>query len=442
MKAFGFEPSGPVRGRVFVPGSKSIVLRALVLGARFPGEAVLVGLPDGDDVRAGIELARSLGARLRHGWGRGTLAIAGRARGAARRTTLDPGESGTLARCATAIAALEPGFLRVHGSGTLLRRTSEPLLAALERAGARFTQEGEGTWPLSIEAARTEPESLELVDPVSSQEVSALLLAAVGLARRPRVRVHGRIPSRSYLAITADVLARFHVGLDERVLDGRTSEFRFVEKGARGPVLLPVEPDASLAAVVLAAACLTNGEARVEGFEPESPQGDLAIAGHLAAFGCEAVRERDALVAHGWPTRAATLELGPTPDLAPVLAAVAAAAADASGESSELRGLATLARKESDRVAVLARGLSAAGWSVEARADALRIGPRPARSAGAPPDPQVRLDPAHDHRMAFAFALLGLLRPGIRVADPTCVAKTWPTFWEDLEAAGIRVARG
>jgi 3-phosphoshikimate 1-carboxyvinyltransferase len=427
-----------VRWRASVPGSKSIALRALVLGARFPGEAVVVNLPDGDDVRAGIELARALGARLRHGWGRGTIAVAGRTAEAERRPALDPGESGTLARFATAIAALEPGFLRVEGSGTLLRRTSEPLLAALERAGASFRPEGTGTWPLAIEATRTEPEVLELVDPVSSQEVSALLLAAVGLAHPPRVLVHGRIPSRSYLAITADVLARFHIGLDERVLDGRTTEFRFVEKGARGPVLLLVEPDASLAAVALAAACLSDDEARVEGFEPESPQGDLAIVKHLVAFGCEAERERDALVARGRPRRAAALDLAPTPDLAPVLVAIAAAAADACGEPSELHGLATLARKESDRIQVLARGLAVAGWSVAPTADALTIGPRPPRAGAYRP---VLLDPAGDHRMAFAFALLGLVREGVRVSDPGCVSKTWPSFWEDFERAGVRVLR-
>ena len=122
----------------------------------------------------------------------------------------------------------------------------------------------------------------------------------------------------------------------------------------------------------------------------------------------------------------------------PVLAAVAAGAAlvDPVG-TSELTGLGTLPGKESSRIETLAQGLRAAGWHAEAGAERLRIAAGEYRAGPVVPA-DVELDPRGDHRMAFAFALLGLVRPGVLVREPECVAKSWPSFWKDLAALGAR----
>jgi 3-phosphoshikimate 1-carboxyvinyltransferase len=198
-----------------------------------------------------------------------------------------------------------------------------------------------------------------------------------------------------------------------------------------------LEPDASSAAVVLAAACLSGGAIVVPGLGPGSAQGDVRVVEHLAAFGCDAGFAPEGLVARGFPARAAELDLAGEPDLAPVLCAVAAGAALRHGARSVLRGLATLPGKESDRLSVLAAGLAALGFEAEAGTDFLTIGPgRAARARTG-----VRLDPRGDHRMAFAFALLGCLRPDVLVLDPACVAKSWSGFWDDMERLGARVSR-
>jgi 3-phosphoshikimate 1-carboxyvinyltransferase len=199
----------------------------------------------------------------------------------------------------------------------------------------------------------------------------------------------------------------------------------------RGPLRAPehpvrIEPDASSAAVALVAACLSGGEARIEGFPHSSPQGDLLIVDHLLAFGCDASLDAGVLRAVGRPRRGVELDLSGEPDLAPPLAALAAGAAVWSGEVSEFIGLGTLPGKESSRIEVLADGLSRCGWQVSAGVDRLSIGAWNGDEA-----PQV-LDPHGDHRMAFAFALLGLIRPGVRVAEANCVAKSWPGFWREM----------
>ncbi len=442
----GLRP-GPLPAPVALspPGSKSIAQRALVCAALTGGETRLGGLPEGGDVGA----ARGLAARVAIGCAeeaRDRLRIQGRPPGPAggweEGSPLEVGESGTLARLASAAAGLcgRPGAsLRLQGRGSLERRSSPALFQALERAGVSCAFErGRGTWPVEVVPCGPPAEVL-LERPASSQEVSSLLIALAAHPGRRSLSVEGPIPSRPYVGLTLRVLANFGVEVDLRAREG--GEAFALAGPLRAPGSLRVEPDASSAAVALAAACLVGGELTVPGLPPTSGQGDVRIEEHLRAFGCRAGGGEGALRAGGPPRRGAVVDLTGEPDLAPVLAAVAAAVAlragdasiEGSGESL-LTGLGTLPGKESDRIAVLARGLASLGVAVETGADFLRIGP------GRVAEGDRLLHPEGDHRMAFCFALLGLVRPRIDVGEPGCVGKSWPGFWEDLAAAGFRVA--
>jgi 3-phosphoshikimate 1-carboxyvinyltransferase len=431
----GLRPGARIAGTFAPPSSKSIAQRALLAAALARGETRILGLGREqdlcDDVRAALGLVRGLGARVEAGAEGSRVVPAREAPGA----ELEVGESGTLARLATAVLALGAGpppayRVRLDGSGSLLTRGSAPLFACLRAAGARLVSEADG-WPVAIIPAPAPPEMLRLETPVSSQEPSALLLALAARAEPGVLDVQGPIPSRPYLALTRAVLARFGAGVVEQPR-GDATRFR-----VSGPLVAPsepyaIEPDASAAAVALAAACIAGGELRVPGLTPASAQGDVRIAEHLARFGCRARLDEHGIFAAGRPTRGATLDLAGEPDLAPVLAAVAAAAAlREPAARSELHGLATLQRKESRRIDVLSAALRRLGLAVEATPDSLAIAPG-ARATSGP----LALDPRGDHRMAFAFALLGLARDGVEVLDPSCVAKSWPAFWRDLARLG------
>ena len=442
----GFAPESCVRGAFRPAGSKSLAQRALLAAAVARGTTQLAGLGEGEDVRAALELVTALARSCtqdviaNH---LGVLRVEGlppaRAAGLAPRAALTVGESGTLARLSTALLALASRPLErwtVEARGTLLFRKSLPLFQTLRAAGVELVRQNlPGTWPVEF-VSIAPPAELELVRAVSSQEVSGLLLALAAHPEPRVLRVRGRIPSEPYVRLTVALLARF--GARIRV-EQSGSEQRFL---VHGPLVAPatalaIEPDASSAAVLLAAACLSGGELSVSGIGRDSAQGDARIVEHLRAFGCEARAEADALVARGFPTRGAELDLEGEPDLAPVLCAVAAGVALRAGATSQLRGLATLPGKESDRLTVLATGLRAVGLEVEVGVDTLRIAPS-ARATETP----VRLDPHGDHRMAFAFALLGLLRPGVLVLDPGCVAKSWSLFWADFAGLGAQLLRG
>ena len=346
------------------------------------------------------------------------------------------GESGTLARLSTALLALasragERWTIQAHG--TLLFRRSLPLFTALHQAGVRFERKNlPGTWPVEFVSVAP-PTRLSLRHPVSSQEVSALLVALAAHARAGELLVEGPLPSRPYVRMTETLLRAFG------------AEVAATPSGfaVRGPMRAPsasltIEPDASSAAVALAAACLTGGELIVNDLGSSSSQGDVRIIEHLCAFGCEASASPIALQARGFPRHGAELDLADEPDLAPVLCAIAFGAARRAGARSRLRGLGTLPGKESDRLTGLARGLEALGAAVATGADWIEI--RPGTSPSKEP---VLLDPRGDHRMVFTFALCGLVRDGVRVRDAQAsVAKSWRTFWSDLERLGAQLTRG
>jgi 3-phosphoshikimate 1-carboxyvinyltransferase len=350
---------------------------------------------------------------------------------------LELGESGTLARLATAAGALcgrAGASLEFRAGGSLLRRTSPALFAALRAAGVRITFAArENAWPLKLHPIGP-PSRLEIHAPQSSQEVSALLLAAAAWPDEIEVAVHGAIPSRPYLEMTRRLLERLGVAIEARARDGGED---FLVRGPlrAGEQPLEIEPDASASAVLLAAACLSGGEISIAGLSADSLQGDVRIAEHLAAFGCRAGFDERGIFAGGLPSCGARLDLSGEPDLAPVLAAVAACAALRHGARTQLAGLGTLQGKESARISVLGEGLAALGLHVIATDTTLEVSPGRATAHA------LLLDPRGDHRMVFAFALLGLVRDEVDVSEPDCVSKSWPKFWTDLAAAGASVAQ-
>ncbi len=354
------------------------------------------------------------------------------------------GESGTLARLASGLIGLGSGRgeCTLVPAGSLRGRRSAALFRTLEAAGVGLVfgdsdpAAGFGTWPVRLRPMGP-PATLRLVAPASSQEVSALLFGTAAHAGETLVEVEGLIPSEPYVELSRAALAAFGASVERVTADGRTNYT------VRGPLQAPEQPltvevDASLAGVVLAAACLTEQRVRVRGVGGASAQGDVRMVEHLRAFGCVAGASVDgplqSLVACGPASRAADLDLTGEPDLAPPLAIVAADAARRLGATSRLRGLGTLPGKESDRIEVLRTGLERAGFAVDATRDALTIAPGAAPPAGAA---ALLLDPACDHRMAFAFGLLGLIDARVYVTEPGCVAKSWPGFWTALQPLGV-----
>ncbi len=476
-EARGFTPSSAVQGEIRVPGSKSIAQRLLVGSLLAHGTTEIEGLPPSDDVMHALRCARAAGATFpsegrkddllatallsRRGLGRLSGAPPSAREGSRPWCTLPVGESGTAARLFTAVCALSRpagSGAEIIPSGSLTARSSPALFRALREAGVGVEHPGarlgeaQGApangWPVSLTAAEP-PAVVELHDPTSSQDVSALLFALAAYPEERRLRVHGGTPSRGYIEVTRRVLQSF--GVVVQSVDPAGSARAVEEFVVHGPLIAPtgpvqVEADASAAAVALSAGALSGGgRVWVPGVGTASVQPDAAIHRALAAFGVDTSGSTvDQLMAQGSPSRGAAIDCSGTPDLAPVLAAVAGYVARTVGEASQLTGLETLPGKESSRIEVLAEGLSAIGLSVHATDHSLRVGPSGARDDASRSSEagrrHLRLDPRGDHRMAFAFALLSLFEPGVFVSNPGCVGKSWPRFWSALAASGAAEA--
>ena len=441
-------PLAAARGSVRLPGSKSISNRSLLLAALAEGVTDIRDLLAAADVERMLEALASLGVRIEpagervrvHGCG-GPFPV--------KQADLFLGNAGTAFRPLTAVLALCGGHYRLSGVPRMHERPIGDLVEGLRQLGAdvRYLA-APGFPPLEVRPAQIQAERpLQVRGDVSSQFVSALLMALPLLGRRAVVDVMGGFVSGPYVEMTLDLMARFGVRVqrEDRVADdagrlaedaGRLAEHaggpRFiVPAGQRylSPGVLHVEGDASSASYFLAAGAIGGGPVRVQGVGRDSIQGDVQFADALAAMGAR-IASGDNWIeatapAHGG-LRAFDLDLNHIPDAAMTLAVVALFA----DGPCRLRNIAGWRVKETDRLAAMATELRKVGAQVEEGADSLTVSP-PCASRLVP---RASIATYDDHRMAMCFALAALGGVGVRINDPGCVAKTFPDFFERFAA--------
>jgi 3-phosphoshikimate 1-carboxyvinyltransferase len=252
---------------------------------------------------------------------------------------------------------------------------------------------------------------------VSSQFLSGLLLAAPCMDQGLEITITSELVSLPYVALTTSVMAAFGVVVEHQ-------GDRFVVGPQRyAPTTFDVEPDATAASYFLAAAAICGGRVRVRGLGRRSAQGDVAFAHVLARMGAEVTVAEDHVEVRGaGALQGIDVDLADLSDTAPTLAVVAACA----DGPTRVRGIGFIRRKETDRIAAVVAELRRCGIEAEEEADGFVVRPGPAGPHGA------TVATYEDHRMAMSFAVLGLRVPGIVIADPGCVAKTFPSFFDVL----------
>jgi 3-phosphoshikimate 1-carboxyvinyltransferase len=406
------KPIARAAGTVRLPGSKSISNRVLLLSALAKGDTELRGLLDADDTRVMREALTKLGVEFRGSTAKG---VGGPF--PVKQADLFLGNAGTALRPLTAALAFSGGEYRLSGVPRMHERPIGDLVDALRGVGARIDYGGsEGFPPLAIRPGRIEAKTVKVRGEVSSQFLTALLMALPLASSSSRVEVQGELISKPYVEITLNVMRRFGV----EVARSGWRAFEVPEGSYVSPGTMFVEGDASSASYFLAAGAIGGGPVRVEGVGRGSIQGDVRFAEVLERMGATvSMGESWIEVTGGKKLKAIDIDLNHIPDAA-MTAAVMALFADG---PSTLRNIASWRVKETDRLAAMAAELRKLGAQIEEGSDFLKITPGKLK-------PGAAIDTYDDHRMAMSFSLVALGGVPVRINDPGCVAKTFPHYFE------------
>jgi 3-phosphoshikimate 1-carboxyvinyltransferase len=415
---------GPIDATVDLPGSKSLTNRALVVAALAEGRSRLDGVLFADDTESMLDCLVRLGAGVdvdREGAAVVVDGLGGRGLPPGP-IELDARQAGTTARFLLPVLALGPGPYRLDGDEQLRARPMGPGIEAARRLGATVEEVGAaGHLPVDVRGGRAagDPAVVPVSGDQSSQFLSGLLLAGPMLLGGLRLEVTTPLVSRPYVEMTRAVMAAFGA---EVTADGGSYS---VASGGYRRADYRIEPDASTASYFLAAAAICGGRVAVAGLGPGSLQGDVGFVDVLERMSASVAWGPEGVAVTGTGRlRGIDADLADLSDTAPTLAVVAAFA----DTPSRVRGVGFIRRKESDRVAVVVRELRRCGIAAEERPDGFVVHPgRPAPAV---------FQPNGDHRIAMSFALLGLRVDGVAVADPGCVAKTFPGYWDALDRLG------
>ena len=406
------EPVRRAAGTVRLPGSKSISNRVLLLAALAKGETEIGGLLDADDTKVMRDALSKLGVSFRDQ----TVIGAGGAF-PVRKAELFLGNAGTAFRPLTAALCFCNGEYQLSGVPRMHERPIGDLVDALRGIGAKIDYlRTDGFPPLAVHPSRLNTDHVKVRGDVSSQFLTALLMALPLAGRKSRIEVQGELISRPYVEITLNVMRRFGVEV------ARTGwRFFNIEKQSyASPGKMVVEGDASSASYFLAAGAIGGGPVRVEGVGRDSIQGDVRFTEVLERMGAKVSFGADWIEASaGQPLKAIDLDLNHIPDAA-MTAAVMALFAEG---RSTLRNIASWRVKETDRIAAMATELRKLGAQVEEGADFLKITPGKLKAG-------VAIDTYDDHRMAMSFSLAALGGVPVTINDPDCVAKTFPDYFQ------------
>jgi 3-phosphoshikimate 1-carboxyvinyltransferase len=405
---------------VAVPGSKSVTARALFLAAAADGRSVLRApllSDDTDGFATGLATLGYTVHRTDDAW-----TINGSPDGPpAAEATVDCRDAGTAARFLPALAAAgRSGTFHFDASAQMRRRPVAPLTDALRALGVDLTHDGaEGRLPLTVRAAGIKGGEVELDASLSSQFLTALLMTAPLSQEGLRIRVTG-IVSVPYVEITLAMMRSFGVEV------AREGDTFVVPPGGYRPADYAVEPDASAASYVFAAAALAGRTATVPGLGQGALQGDLRFVEVLRGMGAEVEIGPDATTVTGTGRLSGvTVNMRDISDTMPTLAAIAPFA----DGPVRIEDVYNTRVKECDRLDACAQNLRAQGIEVETGRDWIEIRP------GTPAPVEIACH--GDHRMAMSFAVASLRTPGTTFDEPSCVKKTFPGFhgfFADLRA--------
>ena len=414
---------GTLQGYVTPPPSKSQAHRLLICAALAVNPSQIVCSAVNDDIMATMRCLNALGANIQYANGIFSITPVTPFKGG----VLDCGESGSTLRFLMSVAAVLGADAIFTGAGKLPQRPMGDLCCALAAHGMEFTRHTADELPVSC-IGTLQGGKYTLPGNISSQYLTGLLFALPLASEDSEIEVTGELTSASYIEMTIDALRVAGIQVERRA-----NIFRI--KGNQQytmPSRVVVEGDWSSAAFWVVAGVIGKHPITVCGMNPETLQGDSAIIDHLRNMGAFITIENNKVIAMPSHLFGAELDCMDTPDLVPVLSV---AAAMAQGVTT-FTNVGRLRFKESDRLAAMKSVLAASGIDSTVGEDTFTV-------YGGEPKAIAPIDSFGDHRVAMSAAVLSTVTQGTTVISGSgCVAKSYPTFFDDFVALGGIVVKG
>lgn len=426
------QPINEISGEIYLPGSKSISNRALLLAAMADGCTKISNLLVSEDTRFMLNALRELGVRVDEleqleKNNSLTLKVYGKA-GALSSTeqnlSLNLGLAGTAYRPLTAALCLGKGAFSLYGNARMHERPIADLVSGLRQLGASISYlADEGFPPLLITAKGLKGGHIKMSGAISSQFLTSVLMAAPLAEAAISIEMTDGLVSKPYLDITLNLMQKFGAS----VAHEKYQTFSVHPGNYQSPGNFLVEGDASNASYFLAAAALPGNKIRVHGIGEKSIQGDLAFTDALAKMGAQVSKGFDWVEVRGEKLHGVDLDLNHIPDAAMTLVTLALFA----DGPTRIRNIANWRVKETDRLAAMAREMRKLGAIIEEGPDYIHIQPPEKITAAS-------IDTYDDHRMAMCFSLAAMGQQTITINNPECVAKTFPNYFEVFESVCMR----
>lgn len=418
MEQLTLDPIAKVSGEVNVPGSKSLSNRALLLAALAEGETELTNLLDSEDIEHMLNALTKLGVSYRLSEDKTQCVVQGNggAFNVAEPLELFLGNAGTAMRPLCAALAASNVDTVLTGEPRMEERPIGDLVDALREADADVSYlKNEGYPPLQIKGKTLSGGEMSVDGSVSSQFLTALLMAAPLFSGDVTIRIKGELVSKPYIDITLDTMAKFGVTVENDNYQTFTvsADAKYVAPGK-----FMVEGDASSASYFLAAGAIKGGTVRVTGIGQKSIQGDIRFADVLEAMGAKVVWNDEYVEITGAPLKGVNMDMNHIPDAAMTIATTALFAEG----PTTMTNIYNWRVKETDRLAAMATELQKLGAKVEEGHDYIKVWPTDSLK-------HAEIDTYNDHRIAMCFSLVALSDTPVTINDPGCTRKTFPDYF-------------
>ncbi|QLB18919.1 3-phosphoshikimate 1-carboxyvinyltransferase [Mannheimia granulomatis] len=431
MEKLTLNPISRVEGEINLPGSKSLSNRALLLAALAKGTTRVTNLLDSDDIRHMLNALKALGVNYELSEVKTVCVVEGIGGAFQMQNGLSLflGNAGTAMRPLAAALCLKGeanAQVILTGEPRMKERPIKHLVDALRQVGADVQYlENEGYPPLAITNSGLKGGKVQIDGSISSQFLTALLMAAPLADGDMEIEIMGDLVSKPYIDITLAMMKDFGVLVENRNYQ------TFLVKGNQSyisPQTYLVEGDASSASYFLAAGAI-KGKVKVTGIGKNSIQGDRLFADVLEKMGAKITWGEDFIQAEQTQLKGIDMDMNHIPDAAMTIATTALFA---EGETI-IRNIYNWRVKETDRLVAMATELRKIGAIVEEGEDFIRIQPLALENFQ-----HAEIETYNDHRVAMCFSLVALSDTAVTILDPKCTAKTFPTYFTELARLSVR----